>query len=526
MYEIRIENKSFKTIEFIFLSDFINFIPKNKIVFQKTNLFKSFDIIVSETSLKKIFDFVLSKDSTLQYELNKFKKIKIKIPLEFNINNPYRFLLAQIIFYKNLNFLYSYQNVGINFLSKKERCILADDMGLGKTIQTLIAADKLIKKEECKCNIIVCPNSLITNWKSEIAKWTPFLKCEEINNNDFNDKSEIKKKIFTSNFLIINYEKIPNLKKFLETFQYTFSLVIADEAHRLRGNTSKVAYNFKKIKSDKCWLLSGTPFENNLDDLRNIISILDLKTAHSKRDFSLTFLNSILRKYTLRRMKSDVLKDLPKKHKHIQLLDFNSHGKKEYKKILKQISLLSKDNKIGYFSKLLNICIENKFERSQEIIENFLSSRRKIIVFSYLTKPLEKLLNYLPNEISKQSLLLTGKLTKEERDQVLKKFKNAELNKNILFLSSFLGSVGLTLTNANVALFLSEYWNPSANAQAEDRLFRIGQKKDVDIISLRIKNSVEENLESILTSKTSINKKILKCLEEEEKKLSLIYSSS
>ena len=123
--------------------------------------------------------------------------------------------------------------------------------------------------------------------------------------------------------------------------------------------------------------LTGTPFENNLDDIKNILSILKPKQKILVEGASITILNSSLRKFTLRRIKKDVLKDLPKKYKNIQYLNFSNSSKNEYVKILKNISLLPNNQKIGKFQNLLRICIENKFDRCLEITDHYIEKKLK-----------------------------------------------------------------------------------------------------------------------------------------------------
>lgn len=521
MFNIRIVKEDIKYLEIEFFDNFNVKESEEKILFEDQKIFKKFDIKIHLKTLKYIYEYFEKSDLSFNFQLKKYKKSKKKIPLKFGIEHKNYNLLSWIVYYKDLSFLYSFQKIGINFLFDTEKAILADDMGLGKTVQTLLASDKLIKKRFMMGVVITCPNSLITNWKNEINKWLPYAKVKEISQSELINNNKLLKTINSNNYILINYEKLNKLVNTLKINKHKFDLLVADEAHRLRVKTSSVSYNFKKISADYSWLLTGTPFENNLQDIKNIISILKPKQKILVEGASITILNSLLRQFTLRRKKKDVLKDLPKKHKNIQYLNFSNSSKNEYLKILKNISVLPNDQKIGKFQNLLRICIENKFQRCLEITENSLEKDSKVVIFSYLVKPLENFLSFIPNELKKKCLLLSGKSTISERNLILNNFKTNESFK-VLLISSFLGSVGLTLTEANVAIFLSEYWNPSSNDQAEDRLLRIGQSKEVNIINLRIKDSIEENLEEILTKKTSTNDAIIKSLETEERKMALL----
>lgn len=521
MFNIKIIKEDIKYLEIEFLNNFKVKGPEHKILFEDKKIFKKFNITIHLKTLKQIYEYFQRSDISFSFQLKKYKKSKKMIPLKFGIEHKNYNLLPWIIYYKDLTYLYPFQRIGINFLLDTKKAILADDMGLGKTVQTLVASDKLIKKKFIMGVLITCPNSLITNWKNEINKWLPYAKVKEISPTELINDNKLLKTVNSNNYILINYEKLNKFVNTLKNNKYNFELLIADEAHRLRVRTSSVSYNFKKIIADYLWLLTGTPFENNLKDIKNIISILKPDQKRLVEGASITILNSLLRKFTLRRIKKDVLKDLPKKYKNVQYLNFTNSSKNEYLKILKNISLLPSDQKIGKFQNLVKICIENKFQRCLEITENSLEKNSKVVIFSYLVKPLENFLSFMPNELKKKCLLLSGKSTISDRNLILNNFKTNKSYK-VLLISSFLGSVGLTLTEANVAIFLSEYWNPSSNDQAEDRLLRIGQTKEVNIINLRIKDSIEENLEEILTKKTSTNDAIIKSLEIEERKMALL----
>ena len=414
---------------------------------------------------------------------------------------------------KTDTFLYGYQNEGVQFLRSNSICILADDMGLGKTLQVIKASEAEAFKIKTILFLIYCPLSLIENWKSEVNKWAPLLVVGEYT------KGNAKQKLSNCNFLIVAYSKMESFFKEVEDKKIINSISIFDEAHKLRNEGAKVHRIAAKIKSQKKWLLTGTPLERDSKDIENIITLLDPSITIAKFVKSQFLLKSRFTNITLRRTKSEVLGDLPSLNRKIYYLDLSDEQKNEYSVLLKAQKLLPKQERIGVLTKMLMVasCSEtghsNKIEKAIELIKNHILKKNKIIIFSRFNKILDKMSKALVGQnISHQKI--NGTIDKDEREKRLKAFKISE-ETSVLVINIAIGSEGLNLTEANVVIFLNEWWNPSTNRQAEDRVNRIGQNKDVEICILRSLQTIDINLEKILLNKSGLEKEYLDLLLKE-----------
>ena len=187
----------------------------------------------------------------------------------------------------DLSKLKNYQLEGVKWLIKKDKAILADDMGLGKTLQVLKSIQILFARKEIKKVLVVCPVSLIKNWEEEIIKWTPDITYQRVSSSSTN--IETLKAIDISNIVITNYENIRSDPSIYEKFE--FDLVVADEVHKVRRIQSKLSKSFRSIIGKKFWALTGTPIENNIDDLINLSQYIIPGTLSTsdKNEASLSF---------------------------------------------------------------------------------------------------------------------------------------------------------------------------------------------------------------------------------------------
>ena len=255
---------------------------------------------------------------------------------------------------------------------------------------------------------------------------------------------------------------------------------------------------------------TGTPLERDSKDIRNILTLLYPKKALAFSQLEDISLKSNLKQNSLRRLKRDVLNELPETSKHLITLEMTNEQTKLYERALKDMAKASGKDRISFISNLVQVAAgydlldSCKYERALEIVKDCIQNSEKIIIFSsYNTvlKHFKKKLNL--NNI--QCLLFTGELDQNTRNTNLNKFKS---NKDIsvLNVNSNVGSEGLTLVEASNVIFLNEWWNPSSNRQAEDRVNRIGQKKHSDFYILRARNTIDDNIGHILDHKTELEK--------------------
>ena len=412
----------------------------------------------------------------------------------------------------DLSKLKNYQLEGVKWLIKKDKAILADDMGLGKTLQVLKSIQILFARKEIKKVLVVCPVSLIKNWEEEIIKWTPDITYQRVSSSSTN--IETLKAIDISNIVITNYENIRSDPSIYEKFE--FDLVVADEVHKVRRIQSKLSKSFRVIIGKKFWALTGTPIENNIDDLINLSQyIIPGTLSTSDKNRSQLVVREVIKPYVLRRNKNQVLSELPEVIEVDVPIDLSLEQRKLYDEIWSKRSNISKKSGsfFGVLSKLRAICDgtqeytkNSKVIKAFEIVEKILSKNEKVIIFSYYIEPLKAMENLLIGKKIKCVTIL-GEDEIEVREKNIQEFKNE--NTDILLASSKVASEGLNLTESNNVIFLNRWWNPSSNNQARDRVNRLGQDKIVNIFNIYCKETIEERVVEILNEKTELYEKMI-----------------
>ena len=430
--------------------------------------------------------------------------------------------------------LYTYQRQGAAWLCRRQKALLGDDMGLGKTAQAIAAARRLIRSGRVFQVLVVSPRTLISNWIDEVRHWAPELTtATALPLGSERDKvwSHLIKR---AHFLITSYEQIREPIPALQCAPP--ELVIVDEAHRLRNFGSLATKGFRRIPCKRIWALTGTPIERDPEDVVTLLSILE-PAKYSPADKSLpsTSLTAQLRKYLLRRRKQDVLKQLPQVVELTETLDLTEEQKIAYDAAINQTMRESSD--IGFlrlFNTLRMLCDidlatgqSSKINRTIELIGDIYRYGEKVVVFSYVIEPLnrlhERLQQIYPNI---GCVKLIGSMSLQERKASIREFKeNPEIC--VLLASTRIASEGLTLTEANHVIFVNRWWNPSANAQARDRVVRIGQKRLVTVYSFTIRGTVEERLVNILQKKSMTFEELIESLSKSaEELLSVNFSGS
>ena len=428
-------------------------------------------------------------------------------------------LIAPLIFERNSRpVLRPFQDIGVKWLVSRPVGILADDMGLGKTVQALIAVKELLVNGLIRYAVIICPKSLLANWESECSRWVPSLTVLRVEP-PRNQSSEVWKAILRRSHLILtSYEQVRVLPDHLASSR--FELIVADEAHRLRRSQAKLVKSFRRLTSDRFWALTGTPIERHESDFATLLSLL-APTRFSVRSAATGFsdFKAQARPYVLRRLKEDVLNELPEVIDTTETIELTTQQRRSYSAIRSKPLAKDDGDVLKRFTLLRSVCdvepisgSSAKIDRIAEILLAVRDSGEKAIVFSYLLKPLNLLEKRLARGDSKvSSLLLTGKLSASDRDRVLRKYRSDD-SIVALLCSSRVGGEGLTLTEANHVVFLNEWWNPSANSQARDRVVRLGQKRIVHIHRFRCRGTIEELLEQILSRKKEAFTKIVDAL--------------
>lgn len=414
---------------------------------------------------------------------------------------------------------YPYQLEGIKwlkflFLNHFGGC-LADDMGLGKTFQVISFLEDQEVKDHVKKILIIVPKSLLTNWKREFSKFKSSYNVgiyhgDKRKDFDFDDTDVI---ITTYNTAYLDLKKLNELK---------YSLVVFDEIQTIKNHKSITSDAMKQIKSDMKIGLSGTPMENSISELWNIMDILNPNVFYSYAAFMRRYsgknydeLKSILNLFILRRMKNDVLQELPQKTEQIIYCDMEQEQRKLYASIniavkeaimclkafaapvvLKGLTLLRECcchplllNEETNVNKVSESC---KLDALELLVDNLISSGHKILIFSNYTSMLHLIQEELEKNEHYKNIIyyLDGKTT--DRIDVVNRFESAD--EGIFLISIKAGGVGLNLVSAQDIIIYDPWWNPFVEQQAIDRAYRIGQDKPVTVYKLVAANTIEERI--------------------------------
>lgn len=440
--------------------------------------------------------------------------------------------------------LRTYQKIGYKWLKTLEQYkmggILADDMGLGKTVQVLTVILSYIQenKEKAKNSIIVCPSSLTLNWYNEIQKFTPTIKTLVISG----DYLERKRKIETINNYQIVITSYDSLKRDIDLYtQYNFKYIVADEAQYIKNNNTKNSKAVKLINAETKFALTGTPIENSLSELWSIFDFImpgylykykkfkelyEIPIIKNQDEEKMNKLKKQIEPFILRRTKSEVLTELPDKTvtilsnemKEEQYSIYMSYMAQARDEIMYQIDMKGFEKSqikiLSLLMRLRQICCHPKLFLSEytgessklnqciEIIQDAVLGEHKILLFSSYTSMFEIIEEQL-KKLKINYLKLTGQTKVGERIKLVDEF-NTNKDIKVFLISLKAGGTGLNLTGADMVIHYDPWWNLSAENQATDRTYRIGQKKNVQVYKLITKNSIEEKIYELQQKKAKL----------------------
>ena len=442
--------------------------------------------------------------------------------------------------------LRDYQKIGYSWLKTLENYkfggILADDMGLGKTLQLLTVIESYLEngEEDKKASIVISPSSLALNWMAEAKKFTPEIKTQVISGNA-NERLQKIQGIKNYNLVITSYDLLKRDIEKYKDLDYTFKYIIADEAQYLKNSTTQNAKAIKELKGETRYALTGTPIENSLAELWSIFDyimpgyLFQYKKFKSKYETPIVKeeskeamgkLKMLIEPFVLRRTKKEVLTELPEKTITVLNNNMDEEQEKIYMSYLAKAKQEVADQiKINGFEKsqimilaaltrLRQICCHpglfisdykgesSKLNQCMEIIEDAVSSGHKILLFSGYTS----MFDIIQAELIKRDIKyfkLTGSTKVSERIKLVDDFNNNPDIK-IFLISLKAGGTGLNLTGADMVIHYDPWWNASAENQATDRAYRIGQKNNVQVYKLITSNSIEEKIYELQQKKSEL----------------------
>ena len=429
---------------------------------------------------------------------------------------------------KELNgILRNYQVTGLNYLLSLSEMnfggILADEMGLGKTIQVI--AFLLYKKNNM--SLIVTPTSLIYNWKEEFEKFAPTLKVGVIHGSK-SARNKILDNKEEYDILLTTYGTIKNDIEFYKN--EIFDYCIIDEAQNIKNPKAQNTKIIKEINAKVKFALTGTPIENSLIELWSIFDFIMPGYLFDEKKFKKKFVNrsekeieelkSLIKPFILRRLKKDVITELPEKIEKKYYVPMTSEQKLAYKNYMKEVKLKLKTGEndnitiFSYLTRLRQICQDpilvnkdytddsGKLNVALEIIEDVIEDNNKMLVFSQFTSVLKKIEDEL-NIREIKNKYLDGSTSAKERIKLVSEF-NESKEPEIFLISLKAGGTGLNLTSAKFVMHMDPWWNPAIEDQATDRAHRIGQKNIVEVIKLVAKDTIEEKIIQLQEDKREI----------------------
>ena len=411
-----------------------------------------------------------------------------------------------------------FQQDGVRALLDNDRLLLADDMGLGKTIQAVAAFRILRARSEIRSCLVTAPASLLDQWRREIDKWAPELSAIIIRGSASDRSWQWAAEVDVT---LVSYDTLrsdfggngqsPMRRK-------TWDVVVADEAQRIK-NRNDTSDALKGLRRTRSWALTGTPIENDEEELASILEFVDHDgSGASKRYRPGVALQERHRELQLRRKKGEVLDDLPPKQVTKMAIELDSRQRNSYDKAEQDgiVYLKALGAEVGVthvlelITRLKQICNadpetgeSSKLADIKNRLEQLTAQGHRALVFSQYvsdTSGVAAAANYLRDF---NPLTITGDIPQEDRAAIIERFKTRGKHK-ALILSLRAGGLGLNLQEASYVFHLDRWWNPAVERQAEDRSHRMGQTVKVNVIKYSCAGTIEERIDQILEDKQDI----------------------
>ena len=453
-----------------------------------------------------------------------------------------------------------YQFRGYSWLAFLRRwgmgACLADDMGLGKTVQTLALIQHDLEQIEEQADglnapkpvLLVCPTSVINNWRKEAARFTPEISVMVHHGTSRKKEEEFKKEAMNHNIVISSYGLLQRDVKFLKGIPWAG--VVLDEAQNIKNPETKQAKAARTLEADYRIALTGTPVENNVGDLWSIMEFLNPGFLGSQAGFKRNFfipiqaerdpeaarkLKEITGPFLLRRLKTDssIISDLPEKMEMKTYCTLTKEQASLYAAVLEDIEEAMEEAEEGIqrkgiilsaLSRLKQVCNHpaqflkdnsgipgrsGKLARLTEMLDVVLENGEKALVFTQFAEMGRMLKEHSQASFGCEVLFLHGRVPRKQRDRMIERFQEGKEYLPIFVLSLKAGGTGLNLTGANHVFHFDRWWNPAVENQATDRAFRIGQTKNVEVHKFICAGTLEEKIDEIIERKVQVAENVV-----------------
>jgi SNF2 family DNA or RNA helicase len=444
-----------------------------------------------------------------------------------------------------------YQVRGYSWLAFLRRwglgACLADDMGLGKTIQTLALIQRDRDGGEQRPVLLICPTSVVGNWKKEAERFTPDLPVLIHHGGQRTRGEAFRKKVGPFALVLSSYALLHRDREILE--QVDWAGVVLDEAQNIKNPETKQAQAARSLKAGYRVALTGTPVENHVGDLWSILEFLNAGFLGSQAEFRRRFfvpiqaqhdadaagrLKRLTGPFVLRRLKTDksVIADLPDKLEMKVFCNLTREQASLYAAVVKEASesldkaegIQRKGMILGTLVKLKQVCNHpahflgdnspipgrsGKLARLTEMLDEALQAGDKALVFTQFKEMGDIIQKHLQEEFGREVLFLHGGVPQKQRDRLVDRFQNDPAGPHVFLLSLKAGGTGLNLTAARHVFHFDRWWNPAVENQATDRAFRIGQTQNVQVHKFLCVGTLEEKIDEMIERKQQVAQRVV-----------------
>ena len=445
-----------------------------------------------------------------------------------------------------------YQQTGVNWLWLLSQlgigACLADDMGLGKTMQVISLLLALKKRHYQKPSLLLLPASLIGNWKAELERFAPSLRCQFIHSSHMhkkaiNEMASDNATLQAFDLVITTYGTLMR-QPWLQ--EHTWQLVILDEAQAIKNPSARQTKAVKTLNASARIALTGTPVENRLSDLWSLFDFLNpgllgsasrfksfVKTLSARSTDQYAPLRNLVSPYILRRLKTDrtIISDLPEKTEVSAYCGLSKAQALQYQLAVKQMThaienidgIKRRGLVLSYLLRFKQICNHpaqwlgndeydpkqsGKFQRLENLCEEIVARQEKLLLFTQFREMTAPLADFLTQQFAQPGLVLHGGTAVKQRQKMVESFQQ-ENGPPFFVLSLKAGGTGLNLTQASHVIHFDRWWNPAVENQATDRAFRIGQKRNVLVHKFICQGTIEEKIDTLIKEKTDLASNLL-----------------
>ncbi len=445
-----------------------------------------------------------------------------------------------------------YQERGVAWLAFLERwglgACLADDMGLGKSVQFITFLLHLKEQNVLeKASLLVCPTSVLGNWEREFKKFAPTLKVLQYHGDKRPKGKQFETAVKKHDVLITSYSLVHRDLKLLQTVEW--QTIVLDEAQNIKNSDAKQSQAVRQLETTFRIALTGTPVENRLQELWSILDFLNPGYLGNKQFFQRRFaapvekygdtsslgqLRSLVQPFLLRRLKTDreIIQDLPEKQEMTVFCGLSSEQAKLYQQVVEEslaqideaegvqrrgmiLALLVKLKQVcnhpaQYLKQnSINIKDSGKLQRLDEMLDVALAEGDRALIFTQFAEWGKLLQPHLEKELGREIFFLYGSTSTKQREEMIDRFQNDPQGPPVMILSLKAGGVGLNLTRANHVFHFDRWWNPAVENQATDRVFRIGQTRNVQVHKFVCTGTLEEKIHDMIESKKQLAEQVV-----------------